>query len=236
MRRYEIRYQILFFTQFSVDSVKLFLKSQIYVKRRFVHILECVVADVLGRNLELSADVMFDKLAQEFVVFVVHYVIESYTRAHENFLYSLELPQSLEKVEIFAVVYLHCGTRAVAYARLIPAYSLAYLLCASGISEVCRRTAHVVNIALEIFVNDKDFSFFDDIFFTALLYYSALMKSYRAIVARAETASDGSQRILDLFYRGHALFIYRVIRPLVGQCVYFVHLLDGERILHRILH
>ena len=116
--------------------------------------------------------------------------------------------------------------------------ALRQLLFARRLAEICRRAAHVVDVALEILLMRQAFGLVDDRLVRARLDDAPLVERQRAEIARAEAPAAARQAEFDLRDRGHAagLFIARVIRPRIGQIVDVIHLGLRERLLRRILY
>ena len=64
----------------------------------------------------------------------------------------------------------------------ILAHSHGLLFFAGWVSKICRRSPHVVDIALEILIGYKALGLSDCVFFAALLNYAPLVKRDSAIV------------------------------------------------------
>ena len=105
---------------------------------------------MLRSYLELSADVIPHELAEEFVAFVAHHVVEPYSRADEDLFYFRYLLHLGEQLYVLAVV----GDEVLARLRdeTSPArtYAVGELFFTRGSAEVCRRPSDIVNVSLEV--------------------------------------------------------------------------------------
>lgn len=104
MRRHQIRNEILLFSDALCYFVETLLKSLVCLYMRLSHFIENDRRTMLRSDFELSADVIFYKLAHEFVVFILHKIIVAYAGADENSFYSLDLSYFAEHSQILSVV------------------------------------------------------------------------------------------------------------------------------------
>ena len=191
VRRDEVGNEILLFFQLFVERIELFLEFEIHGKGRLVHLLQDGVGDVFGRDFQLSADVVFDQLAQEFVRLVVQHVIVADARADEHLFHPFQLAQGAQQIDVLLVGDLEIGAFFPADAVFLRADPLFKLLFAGGVAEVGGGAAHVVNVALEILVRDQLFCLGDQALLAALLHDPALVVGDGAVIAVAETAAHG---------------------------------------------
>ena len=94
------------------------------------------------RYLELSADMVLTKLPQECPVFLRQQIIETDTRTDENFFYLRNRPQE-------QALFVRTG-------------AVGHLFFACRVTEVCRRTADIVDIPLEIWFLGQKFCFLNN--------------------------------------------------------------------------
>lgn len=125
-------------------------KSIIYLARWLAHVFEHIIRNVLRRDPELSADVVFQELTEECVVLIRYEVIEPYSRTDKHLLNARQFPQLSQQIEIPLMTYLHIFTRLRIETVLIFARPRFCLLCACEITEIRRRSAHVMYIPLKI--------------------------------------------------------------------------------------
>lgn len=90
MRAHKIRNEILLFSDFPVDIVKLFRKFFIYSAARLSHMRKHVFAYMLRCDLELTAYVILQKLPKKRIVLIRHNIVVSQSRTDKNLLYSVE--------------------------------------------------------------------------------------------------------------------------------------------------
>ena len=105
---------------------------------------------MLGRDLELSRHVVADELAEEGVVGVCHKVVESNSRADEYLLDTGDRFDRLDQIVVILVIDLEIRAGLGREALAVRANAVRELFIASGPAEICRRTANVVYVALEI--------------------------------------------------------------------------------------
>ena len=115
----------------------------------FVHVFEHAVVDMLRRDLELAADVVLYKLADEGIVLIVHEIVVADAAADEDLFDAFDLPELSEELHIIPVVDLHVFAWSVAETGAVLADALRELFFAGGETEIRCRTADVVNIALK---------------------------------------------------------------------------------------
>ena len=108
-----------------------------------------VIRAMLGRDLQLTADVIADELFEEVVVFIAHQIIESDTRSDKHLFDARELFDLLDHMHIFAVIDLEIFTGSWRETFSICANAVLELLIAGGITEVCGGASNVVDIALK---------------------------------------------------------------------------------------
>ncbi len=204
MRGHEVRHDVLLLGKARVHFFVLFHEALIHVDVRLAHIVENAVDAVLGRDLELAGDVIFDKLGEEIVVFILEHVVVAYTAAHENLFYARYLPQPAQQGEIVRVIRVEIRAGRRRKTSSVGAHAAFGLLFARMVAEVCRRTADVVYIALEVgeFCQCRDLAY--DAFVAAARDHSALMEGQSTEAAAAEAAAVMDDRKLDLLDCGNA--------------------------------
>ena len=107
-------------------------------------------------------------------------------------------------MQIFAFVY----HKILAWRRRKALFALAhaalFLPVAGGAAEICRRSADIMDISLEIGHSGKHFCLTDNGILAAAGNISSLMISYGAEIAGAEATAHMSYRKFHLFYRGNS--------------------------------
>ena len=173
------------------------------------------------RDFELTADMITDKLLEKFIVFIVNEVVEANTRTDKDLFDLGERTDTSEQMQILAVVdhEVFAGLGRKAFSAL--AHTAFFLSLAGGMTEVCGRTADVVDVTLEIGHMREHFRFAHDGIFTSGGDHSALMVRDRAeITSAVATANvvDGEFDFLDGRNTAER-FIERMIISFVGKLV-----------------
>ena len=109
------------------------------------------VGDMLRRHLQLAAYVMLTQLLQENIaLWIRQYIVEADSGADKDLLYAGKLPQLPKKADILRMVgpQVRAGLREQALA--VRAGPVLLLLFAGRAPEICRRPAHIMDIALKI--------------------------------------------------------------------------------------
>ena len=198
---------------------------------RLAHVVENAVDAMLGRDLELAGDVVFDKLGEEIVVFILKHVVVSYAAAHKDLFHARYLPQLAQQRQIVGVIRVKVRAGRGRKAAPVGAHAALCLLFAGMMAEVCRGAADVVDVALEIgeFRERRDLA--DDAFVAAARDHSALVERKRAEVAAAEAAAVVYDRELDLLDGRNAAerLVHRVILLGVRKLGHAVKLLCLQR-------
>ena len=185
---HEIGDEILLFADALGDLVEPFLKRLIALDVGLSHFVQHHVADVFRCDLQLTAYVFRHQFLEKGVVLVRHHIVEPDAGADKDTLDPGQLSQLAENAQVFAVVHLQClagfGSKAL-FPRTHPGFCL---LFAGRQPEVCGRTAHVVDIALEVGHFGDLFCLFQDGFLAAAGDAPSLVQGDGAEVAVAETA------------------------------------------------
>ena len=238
MGTHQIRHQILLQTVPLVQPLVLIPESLIDVKMRFAHVVQRLRGAVFRSYLQLSGDMVFDKFRKEFAVFLRQHIVIPDTAADEHFFnagYGPDLPQQRQIVAV-AGVQIFAGRGG--QAGPVFAHAVFYLLFAGGVAEICRRSAHIVDIALELRVPDKPLYLPHHAFVASGSDHAALMKSQGAEITPAETAPVVRDRKPHLLNSRHAALgvIHGVDLPDVGQAGYKIQLLPVQRHRRRVYH
>ena len=238
VRAHQIRHKILLAAELLVDACITFAELLVDVKRRLAHIIECIVAHVLRRDLELARNVMLNQFLEEGIVPVRHHIVVAQTRADENLLDTLDPAQLAQQVEVIRVVSLNVAARRWEQTALVLAAAVRVLLFAGREAEIRRRTADIMDIALEAGHLGDFFRFLDDALVAAHLNVASLMERKCAEIARTEAASVVNDRELNLLNGRNTAecLVGRVVGAHIGQRINVIHLLGGQRLRGRVLY
>ena len=237
VRGHEIRHDELLHVLLLVDLLILLKELEVDRMTRLSHLLQHMVGDVLRRDLELAGDVIAHQLVEKCLGLVGQQIVEADAAADKDLFDARKLPELSQQRHIVAVVGDHVFARLREQALPVRAGPLRQLLFARGLAEICRRTAHVVDVALEVLLVRHGLGLRQKGFVTARLDDAPLMERQRAEAARAEAAAVGRETEAHLGDCRHAaaFFIRRMIRPAIRQVVDPVHLLLRKRLLRRVL-
>ena len=238
---HQVRDQILLLADFFGLLVEALAEAVEVLNVRFSHHIQNVVDTMLGSNLELAADVIFDQLLHEGRVGVCDGIVVADAGADKDLFDPLDAAQLAQQLDIFGVVDVHVGTGLGSQTFAVLAKTILQLFFAGGIAEVCGWPAHVVDVSLEVRIAGHLLGFLKDGFLAAGDNLPSLMKGDGAEVAVAEASAilhDGEFDLLDGIDTAQ-LFIGRVVGAGKGQAEHLVQLLAGEgrhrRILDQIL-
>ena len=162
MARHQVGHEILLLAE-ALRELEIALSERFEdLDFRLAHAGEHLIRAVLGRDLQLSADVVMDELLEEALVGVSHHVVKADARADEDL---LDLRQSLDprkQLDILRVVddKILAGCRSETFT--VRADSRPELLLTCGIAEVRGRSADVVYVALEVRESRYQLSLLDD--------------------------------------------------------------------------
>ena len=196
--RHKIRNEVLLLTEAFCEFEISLLESIIHGDRRLAHIAEDVITAMLGSDLKLTADVIFHELLEEGLVLIAHHIVEAYSRTNKHLFDLRERRHTTKKLDVFGVIDLEVFTRRRCKALAVCADAVLQLMIAGGIAKIRRRTADVVDIALETRALGYLLRLGDHRFYTAASHASSLMESECAEVTAAEAASVMSHRHFDL--------------------------------------
>ena len=150
MRRNEIRHKILFLSRLFREFIKHILKFFKNLDFRLAHIMQNLVRAMLGRNLELTRNVIFDKLLEKRVVLILQKVVKAYSGTHENLFYTFKITQFSQYIQIFLMIYSHIFARSGKQALPIFAGARFKLFFAGREPEIRCGTSDIVDISLKI--------------------------------------------------------------------------------------
>ena len=145
----EIGHEILFLAQLFVDALVLFAEGVIDVSARLAHDGEYLRADMLRRNLELTADVVLAKLLEERIGLVRHDIVIAKTAANEDLLDLGQCANLTQQIDVIRVIDLKVRTGLGEQALACGAGAVFHLLFAARMPEIGRRAADVVDISLK---------------------------------------------------------------------------------------
>ena len=107
---------------------------------------------MLGRDLELSRNVVANQLLEKRVTLVKHKIIEPDSRSYENFLDAGNFLNGSNELDIIAVIHLEIGAGLRCETTTVCASSELFLFIACRLSEIRGGTADVVDISFEILI------------------------------------------------------------------------------------
>ena len=93
---------------------------------------------------------MCDELTEEGIVLVKYEVVESYARADKDLFHTLDLLDLTQHMRVLGVIHLQILTRCGGKTLFAGTNAALSLLVAGGVTEVSRRSADVIYIALEV--------------------------------------------------------------------------------------
>ena len=150
---HEIRHKILLHAVLLIQAEVFVAEFQIFAERRLAHVIEHALGFVLGRDLQLAADMVAHKLGEKFFIFARLHIIVAQARADEYFFNALELAQPAQKLQIIAVIRVHRAARARKQTALVAAQARFALLRARRTAEIRRRAADIMNVKPSRFVS-----------------------------------------------------------------------------------
>ena len=238
MARDQIRHYVLLESVFAVQALKFATERVVDGAARLAHHREHRVAHVLGRYAELARNMMLQQLTQKLVRGVGHGVVKADAAADEDLFDARQLAQVAQQLCVAALVDHHVLAHARPQAALVLAHAVFELLVAGRAAKVCRRSAHVVDVALKLGIAREQLGLAHDRVVAAHLQHAALVEGERAKRALAKTAAVGANGKLDLGKGRHAARRVVVGMPVtcIGEFGHLVHLVGGERRRRRVLH
>ena len=223
----------------------LLAKSKILLSKRLVnphgrlsHHRKSIIGAMLGSNLELTRNMVLHKLSEERVVGVTHQIIESDSGPDEYALHACDALYLTKHIRILGVVHLQIFTRRRRKALSVRTNAYLLLFVARRVSEIRGRTAHVVNISLEIRSCSNTARLCQDALLAPGAHLSALVECDSAEIARAKASTVVSYGEFHLRDSGHAALalVIGMIISRVWQGIDLVQLLSLQRRHRRILH
>ena len=226
----EVGHEVLVLPQALVDALILFAEGLEHLAARLAHELEDLGGDVLGRDLELAADVVGAELVEELVALVEHHVVKAQAGADEDLLDPGDLPEIPQQARQLLFVHLQVGAGLGRQALPVLAGADLELLFAGGEAEVGRRPAHVVDVSLEVGELGQQPRLLQDGLRAPGLHDAPLVERQRAERARAEAPAGAGDGELHLRKGGNAAL--RVVHGMpparIGQVVDAVELLARQ--------
>ena len=149
MAGHQIRHQILLLAKSRTKLEILFAEALVNAEMRFTHAIQYTVGAMLGRNLELTADMVTHQLAEKAVIPIRHQIVKSDTGTDKDLFHTGNCLNGLQQSDILAVIDHQIFTRGRSEAFAIGANARLFLLFAGGCTEICRGTADIVDISLK---------------------------------------------------------------------------------------
>ena len=109
-----------------------------------------MIGAMLGRNLELSRNVMCHELTEEGSILIISEIVKADARADEHALNARDLLDLAQHIGILSVIDLKIFAGLRREALTVGANAMRHLMLAGRSSEIGGRTANVMDIALEI--------------------------------------------------------------------------------------
>ncbi|MND76183.1 hypothetical protein D3C80_678240 [compost metagenome] len=227
--RDEVGDQVLLLARLFGILVEQLLEAVVAAHARLHHLGERALLGVLGRDLEVAADVVLGQLLD--VARIFHRYVVAHAGGDQYLLDALHIPRLAIEIDSGGMVGIHVR----AYGRPDAGGAATGLL---GLGALATQLVHVGGGAAEIrddagkarhLVADL-FDLFDDRLFRAALDDAPLVLCDGAEGATAEAAAHDVDRGLDhLVGRDLLLAIGRVRHPLIRQAEHAVHLVGFQR-------
>ena len=150
MRRHKVWNKILLLSETLIHFAELADKFLIHLVLRLAHQGEHLVRNMLRRDFKLAAHMMFAQLPEEFILPVRKQIVKPDAGADEDLFHSRDVPEFLQQGHIIAVVRIQILAGGREQALSVPADAVFHLFFTGRMAEVCRRSAHIMDIALEI--------------------------------------------------------------------------------------
>ena len=176
MARDQIRHHVLLESVFAIQAFKFTAECVVDSSARLAHHGQYRVAHVLGRYAQLARDMVLQQLAQKLVRGVGHGVVKADAAADEDLLDARQLAQVAQQLRVAALVDHHVLAHARPQAALVLAHAVLELLVAGGAAKVCRRSAHVVDVALKLGIAREQLGLAHDRIVAAHLQHAPLVE------------------------------------------------------------
>ncbi len=164
MGAHQVRDKILLHTEAFGELVEAFLEFLIGFDMRLAHRIEDSRRTMFGRDLELTADMMANKLTEEALVGICHQIIIADTGADKNALDLRNLTQLSEEPEIILMIdrKVFTGCRCETFLSLTK--TMFRLFFTGRVAEIGSRAADVMNISFKVGKLGYLFCFLNDAF------------------------------------------------------------------------
>ena len=227
MARDQIRHHVLLESVFAVQAFKFTAERIVDGAARLAHHTQHRIAHVLGRYAQLARDMVFQQLAQKLVRGVGHGVVKADAAADEDLLDARQLAQVAQQLRVAAFVDHHVFAHARPQAALVLAHAVFELLVAGRAAKVCRRSAHVVDVALKLGIAREQLGLAHDRVVAAHLQHATLVEGEGTKRALTKAAAVGANGKLDLGKGRYAARLVVVGMPIacVGELGHLVHLI-----------
>ena len=229
--RHEVGNEILLAPVLFVHGAVLVPEFFKHVEVRLSHVVEHARHAVLGRDLELAGDVVFDELGQKGTSLVLEQIVIPDARADEDLLHAGDRAKTTQQLDIFRVVGIEIFAGVGGEAVFVAAHAALQLILARRMAEVGARTADVVDVALELRVVGEALDLAHAGFDRARGDHAPLMERQRAEVASAEAPAvvrDGKAHLLDGGDAAESV-VHRVHLAHVGELSDLVELFARKR-------
>ena len=237
MARHEIRHEILLLAQAFVHAREAPHKFEIDLAVRLAHQPRHAIRDVLGRDLQLAADMILAELFEKIII-REQQVVEADARAHENLFDARHGTELAQELQVIAVISHEILARLRRKTRLAAAGAALELAIARRTAEIRRRAADIMDVALESRQLRQNLCFAQQRCMAPALDDAPFVRDDRTEIAATEAAALRDEAELHLFDGWHTahLLVDGMIRPHVRQIVDFIHLRFRERHGRRVLH
>ena len=226
MARHEIRNEVLFLSQFPVGFIEPVLELQESLDVGLSHEVRHVFDDVFRSHFQLTADVVLAEFLDEGLVVIGQDIVIAQARTDEDLLDALDAADFPQELDIIIMGRIEVRAGLTADAVAVAAGAVLELLGTGNVTEVRRRAADVMDIALEARQMGHALRFPDERFMAAMLDDTPLMAGNGTEMAVAETAALAGQAELHFMESRYAAggIVIGMPAPLEGQFVNGIHL------------
>ena len=178
-------------------------------------------------NTKLSTDMIFDQFLHKYRIFICDNIIKTYTRTDKDFFDTGYFAQFSKKGNIVCVIYLKVSTWLRKKTLAILTDSFCQLFLTGWLSEICGRTAYIMNITLKIRILCHFDGFFQNRFMASGLKDSALMKCQCTEITSTETATVAGETEFNFLQCRNTAFgiIHRMPGVSIWQIIDIIHFL-----------
>ena len=149
MGGHQIGHQILLFSDPSGFGIEFALKLPVQFDVRLPHAIQNMGRTMLRRHTQLPADMVLHQLFQERIAGILQHVVVPDPGADEYLFHTGKSPEGAKHMQIFTVIGLQsraCGGSQTFFPLAQPRFKLFFT---GGLSEICRRSTHIVNVSLK---------------------------------------------------------------------------------------